>query len=245
VRTEHALESGIAVPPYYDSMLAKLIAHAATREAAREKLALALEETIALGLPTNKAFLAAVLRDADFAAGSATTAFLDGRCFAEPAPDEALLEHAGRLLAGDHGEWTGWSNNPAQGGRAKFGGKVVAFGFADRPDGIQAHVVDGDTVHLARGGASFSLRNTLYDPPQKRVAGASDGRLVAPMNGRVVAVNARVGDTVDAGKALVVLEAMKMEHGLDLPFALKVSAIHVAPGAQVAPGKLLMEFDPA
>jgi biotin carboxyl carrier protein len=42
-----------------------------------------------------------------------------------------------------------------------------------------------------------------------------------------------------------VLEAMKMEHGLDLPFSLKVRAIHVKAGAQVAPGNLLMEFDPA
>jgi len=43
----------------------------------------------------------------------------------------------------------------------------------------------------------------------------------------------------------VVLEAMKMEHGFDFPFALKVKAVHVATGAQVAPGKLLLEFDPA
>jgi acetyl/propionyl-CoA carboxylase alpha subunit len=100
-------------------------------------------------------------------------------------------------------------------------------------------------VHFARGGASFSFRNTLYDPPQRKDAGASDGRLVAPMNGKVVAVNASVGETIGAGKALVVLEAMKMEHGLELPFSLKVKAIHVKAGAQVAPGHLLVEFDPA
>ncbi|HVP08486.1 MAG TPA: biotin carboxylase N-terminal domain-containing protein, partial [Burkholderiales bacterium] len=43
VRVEHALETGTAVPPYYDSMIAKLIAHAHTRDAAREKLAAALD----------------------------------------------------------------------------------------------------------------------------------------------------------------------------------------------------------
>ena len=65
------------------------------------------------------------------------------------------------------------------------------------------------------------------------------------MNGRVIAVNAKVGETVAAGKALVVLEAMKMEHGLDFPFSLRVKAVHVKAGAQVAPGHLLMEFEPA
>jgi acetyl/propionyl-CoA carboxylase alpha subunit len=100
-------------------------------------------------------------------------------------------------------------------------------------------------VYLARGGASFSFRNALYDPPQRKGVAANDGRLVAPMNGRVVEVNAKAGENIEAGKALVVLEAMKMEHGLNLPFAAKVTAIHVSTGAQVAPGKLLVEFEPA
>ena len=65
------------------------------------------------------------------------------------------------------------------------------------------------------------------------------------MNGRVVSIGGKAGQTIDAGKPLVVLEAMKMEHGLDFPFALKIKAIHVTAGAQVAPGKLLLEFDPA
>src|SRR5574341_1631508 len=69
LRIEHALESGIEIPPLYDSMLGKLVAHGRTRDEAREKLAAALDDTVALGLPTNKAFLAAVLRDPVFAAG--------------------------------------------------------------------------------------------------------------------------------------------------------------------------------
>ena len=62
---------------------------------------------------------------------------------------------------------------------------------------------------------------------------AGDGRLVAPMNGRVVAVNARAGERAEAGRALVVLEAMKMEHVLSVPAAARVKAVHVAAGAQV------------
>ena len=194
VRVDHALESGISIPPFYDSMIAKLIAHAPTRDEARAKLAAALDETVALGIPTNKAFLASVLRNKSFANGEATTDFLSHFNF----------------TGEEFGEWSGWSNNPA---------------------------------HRSRGSERFFERNARNNPLRQK--DASDGRLVAPMNGRVVAVNAKVGETVEAGKALVVLEAMKMEHGLDLPFSLKVKAIHVTAGAQVAPGNLLMEFDPA
>ena len=105
--------------------------------------------------------------------------------------------------------------------------------------------MEDDTVHLARNGQSFSLRNRTHATPATRAAGASDGRLIAPMNGRVVAVNARAGDTAEAGKALVVLEAMKMEHALSAPSAARIKAVHVVPGAQVAPGHLLIELEPA
>jgi geranyl-CoA carboxylase alpha subunit len=241
VRVEHALETGTAVPPYYDSMMAKLIAHAASRDAARDKLAAALDETIALGLPTNKEFLAAVLRDERFGAGQATTNFLSGFKFEAAKPDLPL---AASLLAGDYGEWTGWSNNSAHRARVKFDEQVLEVrpgNGADKP----IHVVDGAILHYAKGGASFTLRNTLYDPPERKDADAKEGRLVAPMNGRVVAVNAKAGGKVAKGEPLVVLEAMKMEHGLHLNFDSRIKSVHVAAGAQVAPGNLLVEFEPA
>jgi 3-methylcrotonyl-CoA carboxylase alpha subunit len=55
-------------------------------------------------------------------------------------------------------------------------------------------------------------------------------------------VHAKAGDAVEEGAPLVVLEAMKMEHTLAAPAALRVAAVHVANGAQVAPGQLLLEF---
>ena len=243
VRVDHALESGMAIPPFYDSMIAKLIAHAPDRDQARQKLAAALDETVALGIPTNKEFLASVLRDDGFATGSATTDFLSHFEIKTEKPSKEDLQTAAALLSADYGEWTGWSNNPAHRARAKFDGQVLTFN--SKIEKKPVHIVDGDTVHFAQGGASFSLRNTLYDPPGRKGTGASDGRLVAPMNGRVVAVNAKAGETIDANKALVVLEAMKMEHGLQLPFAIKIKTVHVKAGAQVAPGNLLVEFEPA
>jgi geranyl-CoA carboxylase alpha subunit len=76
LRVEHALESGSEIPPFYDSMIAKLISHGATRNAARRKLVHGLEQALAFGVTTNQAFLAACLRHPAFAAGEATTAFI-------------------------------------------------------------------------------------------------------------------------------------------------------------------------
>jgi geranyl-CoA carboxylase alpha subunit len=237
VRVEHALESGIAVPPFYDSMIAKVIARAATRDEARAQLAAALDETVALGLPTNKGFLSSILRSDAFGSGPVTTDFLSRNEFRGARPDPVL---AASLLAADYGEWTGWSNNPAHLARAKFADEVLQVRI-ERLKDKPPHLVDGDTVHLDSG----SLRNALYDPPERRGAAATDGRLLAPMNGRVVAVNGVPGAKIDAGQPLVVLEAMKMEHGLDLPFAVLVKAVHVKVGGQVAPNHLLIEFEPA
>jgi geranyl-CoA carboxylase alpha subunit len=76
VRVEHALQSGSEIPPFYDSMIAKIISHGRDRNEARGKLICALEQTVALGVTTNQAFLMTCLRHPAFAAGEATTAFI-------------------------------------------------------------------------------------------------------------------------------------------------------------------------
>jgi len=76
LRVEHALRSGTEIPPFYDSMIAKLISHGATRDEARRRLVHGIEQTAAFGVTTNQAFLSACLRHAEFAAGRATTAFI-------------------------------------------------------------------------------------------------------------------------------------------------------------------------
>ena len=76
LRVEHALQSGSEIPPFYDSMIAKLIIHGATRDEARRKLIHGLKQTVAFGVTTNQDFLADCLRHPAFAAGEATTAFI-------------------------------------------------------------------------------------------------------------------------------------------------------------------------
>ena len=76
VRVEHALQSGSEIPPFYDSMIAKVISHGATREEARGRLICGLEQVEAFGVTTNQGFLISCLRHPVFARGEATTAFI-------------------------------------------------------------------------------------------------------------------------------------------------------------------------
>ncbi|MGY4457038.1 acetyl-CoA carboxylase biotin carboxylase subunit [Bradyrhizobium sp. LB13.1] len=76
IRVEHALQSGSEIPPFYDSMIAKVISHGATREEARGRLIVGLEQLIGFGVTTDQAFLISCLRHPGFAKGEATTAFI-------------------------------------------------------------------------------------------------------------------------------------------------------------------------
>ena len=99
LRVEDALRSASEVPPFYDSMIAKLIGHGRTRDEARRKLISGLEDAVALGVTTNLAFLRACLTHPVFAAGDATTAFIGQHQNALLAPDVAARERAAALAA--------------------------------------------------------------------------------------------------------------------------------------------------
>ena len=77
LRVESALASGAEIVPFYDSMIAKIIAHGASREDARRALEAGLAETAALGIKTNLGFLTRCLDHPVFVAGAATTAFVE------------------------------------------------------------------------------------------------------------------------------------------------------------------------
>jgi geranyl-CoA carboxylase alpha subunit len=96
LRVEHALQSGSEIPPYYDSMIAKIIAHGASRDEARRRLLHGLDQTVAFGVTTNRSFLAACLRHKAFAAGEATTSFIaqHRHDLAPAAPEDGLPEAA-------------------------------------------------------------------------------------------------------------------------------------------------------
>ncbi|TSC24654.1 acetyl-CoA carboxylase biotin carboxylase subunit [Corallococcus sp. Z5C101001] len=90
----------------------------------------------------------------------------------------------------------------------------------------------GGTLWCSLDGVTRHLRDVSFRPPSERER-ASDGRLRAPMDGRIIRVSAEVGATVKRGDVLVVLEAMKMESSLVAPTDGVVTALNVTVGAQV------------
>ena len=120
LRTDHGMRDGQAISPFYDPMVAKVIAHGASRAEALRKLARALEQTVVLGPITNRHFLLRLLRHPVFAAGEATTDFIDrhfdAAALAPPAPSELHWALAAALIfrqgaAGVAPSLAGWRNS--------------------------------------------------------------------------------------------------------------------------------------
>ncbi len=72
---------------------------------------------------------------------------------------------------------------------------------------------------------------------------AGDGRLTAPMPGKIIAVHVKAGAAVERGMPLLVMEAMKMEHTIAAPADGTVTAVHFKTGEQVDEGTELIEFE--
>jgi geranyl-CoA carboxylase alpha subunit len=120
-RCDHALSPGLTVTPFYDSMLAKISAHGTTRTDALRRLARAVDRTVLLGVPSNRAFLARILRHPAFVDGAdVSTAFVAQHFRAAAAradvPDAATWLLAAWLSVAVAPEgapiasaWRGWS----------------------------------------------------------------------------------------------------------------------------------------
>ena len=117
IRLDAGVRGGSEVSIYYDSMLAKLIAHGADRDEAIDRLTRALESFRIDGVRTNVSLLLAIARDGDFRAGDTTTAFLTDhpQLAAEAAePDGAFAIAAGAVALDPHGWRTGGVGIPVQ-----------------------------------------------------------------------------------------------------------------------------------
>ncbi len=101
MRVDAGVDAGTEITSHYDPLLAKVIAHGATRDAARLKLIAALRATTALGVTTNKAFLVGCLEHPEFFAGRAATDFIAAHFApqADAAPRSELLAAAALVFA--------------------------------------------------------------------------------------------------------------------------------------------------
>ena len=248
IRIDHGMKDGLAISPYYDPMIAKVIAHGATRDQARTRLIKALRDTVVLGPITNRHFLIRLLEHPEFAAGEATTAFLGKHDFPAPAVSEHHWKLAASLLWRQSAEryppaLRGWRNsNPeptpillAVGSEQRT---INVTPEDARSDAVPFHV-DGDDVIVDLDAFTVRFTDRTYAPPATAAAG-SDGKLRAPMDGRIVALKVAPGDTVVRGQTLVVLEAMKIQHQLKAVLDARVESVSVQEGQQVANRALLV-----
>jgi geranyl-CoA carboxylase alpha subunit len=248
VRIDHGMKDGLLISPFYDPMIAKVIAHGATREQARTRLVRALRETVVLGPTTNRHFLIRLLEHPEFADGKATTAFLGKHAFAAPAVSDAHWQLAADLLwrqsaARYPATLRGWRNSNPEPTPIR-----LAVGTSERllhvtaANDVDEHVpfhIDGDDVIVDLDALSVRFTDKTYAPPAAAAAG-SDGKLRAPMDGRIVAIKVAAGDSVSKGQTLIVLEAMKIQHQLKAALDAKVESVAVKEGQQVSNRAILV-----
>jgi propionyl-CoA carboxylase alpha chain len=269
IRLDTGYGDGDSIGVHYDAMLAKAVAHAPTRAEALRALAGALERADLHGPVTNRDLLVRSLRHPEFAGARMDTGFYE-RHLAElttPTPDPYAPLAAALADAHGRSRFGGWRNlaSQPQSKRYLMDGAEHEVHYRHTRDGLSADGVrvvhaDARLVVLEVDGVRRKFEVTRYadqvhvnataltalprfpDP----VADRAPGSLLAPMPGTVVRVAEGLaeGDRVEAGRPLLWLEAMKMEHKISAPTAGTLSALYAAPGQQVEVGALLAVVEP-
>ncbi len=234
-RIDTGVAQGDTISPFYDPMVAKVIAHGPSREDARQRLAKMLDETAVWPVRTNAAFLARLLHHPQFVAGDVDTGLIgrDGAALAEPlAPSAAVLaKAAARLVVPSLAPGLRLNAAPVRTGHFLFDGAPIEIAFAG------AATNPAPFTLVCEHGQVWRLERWHHKPTDGATAG--DGAILAPMPGRVIAVSVAQGETVTKGQKLLTLEAMKMEHTLVAPFDGVVAALETQAGAQVQVDALL------
>jgi 3-methylcrotonyl-CoA carboxylase alpha subunit len=242
-RIDTGVEQGADISPFYDPMIAKVIAHGPTRDAARRSLAASLDDTAIWPLRTNAGFLVKALEHPAFVAEQLDTGLIgrEGDALLPPhhPSDEALADAASVLVSGDG--LSGFRLNAPIRTEAAFllNGEAVTIRFDPR-DGTDDDAAL-DNVLIAEGGQVWHL--TPWRASGGAGGGASDGAILSPMPGRIIAVAVTAGDKVAKGQKLLTLEAMKMEHSLVAPFDGMVAEFNAVEGGQVSEGALLARIE--
>ena len=282
-RVDHALAEGLEISASYDPMLAKVIAHADTREQALAALDRALAGTHVLGVVTNTAFLRALLALPEVGEGRLDTGLIERSMEALRRPPvtaralavAALVHRAHLDAARPAGLWhrpSGWrlgADAPfavrfaaADGGAAGAGAVTVTLtgpstqatariGETELHLGLHpgAVTVDGvrlplrhhtteDAVWIGLPGEDREL--VLHRPDRTGSRRETAPTLASPMPGAVTAVLVADGERVTEGQAVLVVEAMKMEHTLHAPSAGTVH-LHAGAGQRVTRGQQLAQ----
>ncbi|MDT2070231.1 MAG: biotin carboxylase N-terminal domain-containing protein [Planktomarina sp.] len=272
LRVETGVAQGGQVTPYYDPMIAKLIATGPDRAGALQRLVRGLKLTEIAGLKTNRDFLIALLQHEDFVAGTFDTGLI--------ARDMQVLTHALAPTPEDWARAALWAMGLLETGRDRRSDtgftlftplrQSIALRHQDqlqtlqvslRPGGQALVDVAGEMVALDRGRMSqrpavlagekaylFGEQTLVFDviDPLKCTASVQgDGAITAPMPGLVKQVFVQAGQEVAAGDPIIVLEAMKMQHTLCADHAGRVENLTAMQNQQVEAGVVLAVIEAA
>ena len=219
VRVDTGVESGSEISGSFDSMIAKLIVTGATREQALERSRRALEEMQVIGMPTVLPFHRKIVNDPAFTAPTGKfavyTRWIETEWVNDIEPYSGLDQP---------GETPQLRNNVV----VEVNGKRIEVSL---PKNLFA---SGGKTQATRAPKRKAHSNVQLD---------SGANLVAQMQATVVKIAVNEGDKVPSGQQLLVLEAMKMESPQNAAKDLVVKKIHVAVGATVPAGTVLMEFE--
>jgi propionyl-CoA carboxylase alpha chain/3-methylcrotonyl-CoA carboxylase alpha subunit len=261
VRVDSAVEEGGEVTPFYDPMIAKLIAHGVDREDAAARLAEACRLVEVWPVKTNAAFLARCASDPDFVGGAVDTGFIEARLEAFMEADQPRAD----VWASAPSRLLGFRMNAPRAamtlpltvdGKAMPLRVALAGGTGDDwswditvEEGRPLDDVDvlpsafgGDPLYVFEGGDVREFDFT-YQAGGAHAA-ASDGAILSPMPGKIVSVAVEAGQAVVKGQTLLTLEAMKMEHALAAPFDGVVAELSAVTGGQVSEGVVLAKLEP-
>ncbi|MEE4200702.1 acetyl/propionyl/methylcrotonyl-CoA carboxylase subunit alpha [Erythrobacter sp.] len=257
-RVDSGVEENSVISPFYDPMIAKIIVHEDTRENAITSLLEALEGTAVWPVKSNAGFLYLSATSDVFRSGEFTTGFIaeqGNALIPDGEPDAEVLGQGARHLieAFSNDGLHSRDNELLEGFRINSAPKRSLLVQADGRNIEVANVPDfsGRTYSsgasptgalVTKKGQSFVIGLPRYDGG---VASAADGAILAPMPGKVIAVDVAEGDAVTVGQRLMVLEAMKMEHALTAPFDGTVTELSAATGAQVQVEAVLCMVEPA
>lgn len=257
LRWEAGFGSGDRVPAVYDSMIAKLVIWGQDREEAIERTVDTLSHLQLVGVPGNIGFLRRCAMADAFIEGTHHVNWIaeQGETLSQP-PEEHEL--AGVLAVADiqlesqsddpWGLQDGWRLNAATNLRAPVSvGETsdwVDPDILDVPEETPLALVtelSSRRFAVTVGGDSALMTIPDYEAEAEALAGGD--AVKAPMPGKVIALTAKVGDTVEKGQGVAVMEAMKMEHTLVAPRDGVVESVGAEIGAQVAEGLVLVALE--
>jgi acetyl-CoA/propionyl-CoA carboxylase biotin carboxyl carrier protein len=224
VRWDGGYESGDEVSQYYDNLVGKLIVWGQDRDLAISRAIRALEELRIDGIATTIPADLAILRHPDFAAATHSTKWV-----------EAHLDLHGVSASATPPSEDGEPAKVRRDVDVEVNGKrfAVKMWVPDLPVGVVA----------AGGGAAGASPRPRRASAAGGAAAAGSGKVAVPMQGTIVKVLVEVGQAVEAGQAVCVLEAMKMENNIAADKSGTIAEVKVSPGQSVGAGDVVVVIE--